>query len=179
MTLSAYLPFFRNHNILSAVSQEPYAWDSVADSSRENIAIRYSLLPYWVSSLGSLPTEYIVVSDVSERGALSMQYTLFADASRYGTPPIQALFYEFPNEPELLAVDRQFMIGNALLVTPVLYPNVTTVKGSKFFDFLICLPSSSVRRQVISLVQGPSYGVTSPRTSDCRTPRKRRRSWFH
>ncbi|KAF9779894.1 glycosyl hydrolases family 31-domain-containing protein [Thelephora terrestris] len=103
MTLSAYLPFFRNHNILSAIPQEPYVWDSVADASRDNIAVRYSLLPYW--------------------------YTLFADASRHGTPPIKALFYEFPDEPELFAVDKQFMIGNALLVTPVLHPNVTTVQG--------------------------------------------------
>jgi len=53
MTLSAYLPFFRNHNILSAIPQEPYVWDSVADASRDNIAVRYSLLPYWVSLLGS------------------------------------------------------------------------------------------------------------------------------
>lgn len=103
MSLSAYLPFFRNHNILSAIPQEPYVWDSVADAARDNIAIRYSLLPYW--------------------------YTQFADASRYGTPPIKALFYEFPNEPELFAVDEQFMIGNALLVTPVLHPNVTAVQG--------------------------------------------------
>jgi hypothetical protein len=50
MTLSAYLPFFRNHNILSAIPQEPYVWDSVADASRDNIAVRYSLLPYWVSA---------------------------------------------------------------------------------------------------------------------------------
>lgn len=61
----------------------------------------------------------------------SLKYTLFADASRYGTPPIKALFYEFPDESELFAVDKQFMIGNALLVTPVLHPNVTTVQGSQ------------------------------------------------
>jgi len=132
MTLSAYLPFFRNHNILSAIPQEPYAWDSVADASRDNIAVRYSLLPYWVSLLGSfLLTEHTAVSDVSGCGFLSIKYTLFADASRYGTPPIKALFYEFPHEPELFAADKQFMIGDALLVTPVLHPNVTTVQGIK------------------------------------------------
>lgn len=69
-----------------------------------------------------------------------MKYTLFADASRYGTPPIKALFYEFTNEPELFAVDTQFMIGTALLVTPVLHPNVTTVQGFETFGFLF--PSS-------------------------------------
>jgi hypothetical protein len=65
MTLSAYLPFFRNHNILSAISQEPYVWDSVADASRSNIAVRYSLLPYWVSPESFLPSHR---SNVSEWG---------------------------------------------------------------------------------------------------------------
>ena len=59
MTLSAYLPFFRNHNILSAIPQEPYVWDSVAEASRDNIAVRYSLLPYWVS---------VLVGDFNVRG---------------------------------------------------------------------------------------------------------------
>jgi hypothetical protein len=36
-----------------------------------------------------------------------------------------------------------------------------------------------MQRQVISLVQDPSYGVTSSHTSDCRTPHKRRLSGFH
>ncbi|KAL7286001.1 hypothetical protein ACG7TL_001117 [Trametes sanguinea] len=103
MQLSAFMPFYRNHNVRSALSQEPYRWDSVANASRTAISIRYSLLPYW--------------------------YTLFANASMRGTPPIRALFFEFPDEPELFAVDRQYMIGRDLLVTPVLTPNVSTVDG--------------------------------------------------
>lgn len=47
----------------------------------------------------------------------------------YGTPPVRALFFEFPNEPELLAVDLQWMIGRDILVTPVMNPNVSTVDG--------------------------------------------------
>ncbi|PPQ71212.1 hypothetical protein CVT24_009993 [Panaeolus cyanescens] len=103
MQLSAFTPFYRNHNIKGAISQEPYRWDSVANASRTAIAIRYSLLPYW--------------------------YTLFANSSTKGTPPVRALFYEFPNEPELFAVDTQFLVGSDILVTPVLAPNVTTVSG--------------------------------------------------
>ncbi|KAI0757707.1 glycosyl hydrolases family 31-domain-containing protein [Daedaleopsis nitida] len=103
MQLSAFMPFFRNHNIRSALPQEPYRWDSVAEASRTAIGIRYSLLPYW--------------------------YTLFANASMSGTPPIRALFFEFPDEPELFEVDRQFLIGHDILVTPVLTPNVSTVDG--------------------------------------------------
>ena len=59
----------------------------------------------------------------------ALQYTLFANASLYGTPPVRALFFEFPQEPELLSVDRQFMVGSDILVTPVLTSNVTSVSG--------------------------------------------------
>ncbi|KAG6827387.1 hypothetical protein H0H92_011985 [Tricholoma furcatifolium] len=103
MQLSAFTPFYRNHNVRGAIPQEPYRWDSVADASRTAIAIRYALLPYW--------------------------YTLFANSSSHGTPPVRALFFEFPNEPELFDVATQFLIGRDILVTPVLNPNVTTVNA--------------------------------------------------
>ncbi|KAI0338173.1 glycoside hydrolase family 31 protein [Trametopsis cervina] len=103
MQLSAFMPFYRNHNERGAISQEPYRWDSVANASRIAITQRYSLLPYW--------------------------YTLFANSSQFGAPPVRALFYEFPDEPELFAVDRQYLIGRDLLVTPVLTPNVSSVDG--------------------------------------------------
>ncbi|THU98207.1 hypothetical protein K435DRAFT_777589 [Dendrothele bispora CBS 962.96] len=101
MQLAAFTPFFRNHNERGAISQEPYRWDSVAEASRTAIATRYSLLPYW--------------------------YTLFANASTQGTPPVRALFFEFPDEPDLFSIDTQFLIGRDILVTPVLSPNVSTV----------------------------------------------------
>jgi alpha-glucosidase (family GH31 glycosyl hydrolase) len=58
-----------------------------------------------------------------------LQYTLFANASTLGTPPVRALFFEFPDEPELFSVDRQFLIGRDILITPVLTPNASTVDG--------------------------------------------------
>ncbi|KAJ7318767.1 glycosyl hydrolases family 31-domain-containing protein [Mycena albidolilacea] len=103
MQLAAFTPFYRNHNVKGAISQEPYVWDSVANASRTAIAVRYALLPYW--------------------------YSLFANASLSGTPPVRALFWEFPNEPELFAIDRQFLVGRDILVTPVLTPNVSSVDG--------------------------------------------------
>ncbi|KAK7031219.1 hypothetical protein VNI00_013635 [Paramarasmius palmivorus] len=104
MQLCAFTPFYRNHNMLGAISQEPYRWESVANASRTAIATRYSMLPYW--------------------------YTLFANSSTRGTPPVRALFFEFPDEPELFGLDHQFMIGRDILVTPVLTPNVTMVEGT-------------------------------------------------
>lgn len=60
----------------------------------------------------------------------SLQYTLFANSSIRGTPPVRALFFEFPNERELFNVSTQFLVGRDILVTPVLAPNVTTVDGA-------------------------------------------------
>jgi len=44
-----------------------------------------------------------------------------------GLPPVKASFFEFPDEPELFAVDRQWLVGSGswevgsdILVTPVL-----------------------------------------------------------
>jgi hypothetical protein len=40
---------------------------------------------------------------------LVQKYTLFANASTAGLPPVRTLFYEFPDEPELFTVDRQWL----------------------------------------------------------------------
>ncbi|KAF2868731.1 glycosyl hydrolases family 31-domain-containing protein [Massariosphaeria phaeospora] len=103
MQLSAFFPFYRNHNTLSALSQEPFRWSSVAEASRTAMHIRYSLLPY--------------------------MYTLFHEAHTTGSTVMRALAWEFPNEPQLAGVDNQFLLGPSILVTPVLEPQVDTVKG--------------------------------------------------
>ena len=102
MQLGAFYPFSRNHNNKGATSQEPYAFDEqVTDISRHVLNARYSLLPYY--------------------------YTLFHYASR----PISStnspaatvtrpLFFEFPDDPNTYDIDRQFMVGNGLLISPVL-----------------------------------------------------------
>jgi alpha-glucosidase len=103
MQLSAFFPFYRNHNVLTAIPQEAYRWSSVAEASRVAMNIRYSLLPYW--------------------------YTLFYKASKTGDPTIRALFYEFPDDSSLADADHQFLVGDALLVTPVLAQGYTNVSG--------------------------------------------------
>ena len=66
-----------------------------------------------------------------ENNSALFQYTLFANASMFGTPPVRALFFEFPEEPELFDVDLQWMVGSDILVTPVMTPNVSTVDGER------------------------------------------------
>lgn len=103
MQLSAWYPFYRNHNNRNAIPQEAYIWATTAESTRRIMDIRYSLLPY--------------------------TYTLFHKANTAGETVLRALAWEFPNDASLAAVDNQFMSGPALLITPVLVPQATTVKG--------------------------------------------------
>ncbi|KAK1076949.1 hypothetical protein LTR33_008506 [Friedmanniomyces endolithicus] len=67
------------------------------------MAIRYSLLPY--------------------------MYTLFYYASTTGSTVMRALAWEFPNDPTLAAIDNQFLLGPAILVTPVLGQGLTSAQG--------------------------------------------------
>lgn len=103
MQLSAFFPFYRNHNAIGALSQEPFRWATVANASRTAMHIRYSILPYF--------------------------YTLFYQAHTTGSTVMRALAWEFPNEPQLAGVDTQFLLGPSLLITPVLEPQVDYVRG--------------------------------------------------
>lgn len=103
MQLSAFFPFYRNHNVLSAIPQEPFRWATVASATKTAMNIRYTLLPY--------------------------MYTLFHQAHTTGSTVMRALAWEFPNDPQLAAVDTQFLLGPNILVTPVLEPQVDTVNG--------------------------------------------------
>lgn len=104
MQLGSFFPFYRNHNVLGALPQEPYVWDEVLRASKITMDIRYSLLPYY--------------------------YTLMYVAHQTGLPVLRALLWEFPDDPKLADVSTQFFVGEALIVTPVLEPNVTSVKGT-------------------------------------------------
>lgn len=103
MQLSAFFPFYRNHNVLSALPQEPYRWSAVADASKAAMRIRYALLPYL--------------------------YTTFYLSHATGSTTLRALAWDFPDEPWLAAADRQFLLGDAVLVTPCLAQGADTVDG--------------------------------------------------
>ncbi|DBA02135.1 TPA: hypothetical protein N0F65_011202 [Lagenidium giganteum] len=104
--LGAFYPFSRNHNNLEAIPQETYLWESVTAIGQKFIGLRYRLLPYL--------------------------YTLGYQAHVSGTPIARALFMEFPEDTNTHvspAVDRQFMLGNSLLITPVLTKGAKSVTG--------------------------------------------------
>ena len=130
--LSAFFPFYRNHNTLSANSQEAYVWSSVIDATKTAMNIRFQLLPY--------------------------MYTLFYLAHTTGSTVMRALAWEFPNDPSLAAADRQFFLGPAILVTPVLdqgHVNVSGVfpgsgKGEIYYDWY----------NLSAVMSGPGENVT-------------------
>jgi len=103
MQLSAFFPFYRNHNSIGAAPQEPYVWASVAEASRIAMNIRYTLLPYI--------------------------YTTFYLSHTTGSTTMRALAWEFPNDPTLANADRQFLLGSSLMITPVLVQGATSVNG--------------------------------------------------
>jgi len=117
MQLSAFFPFYRNHNTLDGAPQEAYVWASVIDATKTAMAIRFQLLPY--------------------------MYTLFYQAATTGTTVLRALAWEVPQDPALAAADRQFFLGPAILVTPVLVQGVKSVagvfpgvgRGEKYYDW--------------------------------------------
>lgn len=104
MELAAFYPFYRNHNNINSIAQEPYVWASTATATRTVTNIRYSLLPYI--------------------------YTLFHKAHSKADTVLNALIWEFPDDGDYIkGVDSQFMLGPSLLITPVLEPIARTVKG--------------------------------------------------
>lgn len=104
MQLGSFFPFYRNHNILGAISQEPYVWESVTEATKTSMQIRYLLLPYY--------------------------YTLLHEAHTTGIPILRAFAWQFPENKNVSTVDTQFFVGDALVVTPVLEQGVDTVKGT-------------------------------------------------
>ncbi|KAL9041462.1 MAG: hypothetical protein Q9214_004103 [Letrouitia sp. 1 TL-2023] len=122
-----------NHNTLTARSQEAYVWASVADASRTAMRIRYSILPY--------------------------MYTLFYLAHNTGSTVMRALAWEFPLDPLLANADRQFFLGPALLVTPVLAQGATSVdgvfpgagKGEVYYDWYTYSPIQASPGQNVTI----------------------------
>lgn len=102
--LGAFYTFSRNHNGLNNRDQDPGAFGSeVSQSAKFITEMRYSLLPYL--------------------------YTLFYRAHVDGRTVMRPLFHEFPSDLKTYDVDRQFLWGSSLLITPVLDQGKTSVCG--------------------------------------------------
>ncbi|XP_008581187.1 PREDICTED: LOW QUALITY PROTEIN: maltase-glucoamylase, intestinal-like [Galeopterus variegatus] len=98
MQLGAFYPFSRNHNTIGTRRQDPVAWNSTFEMfSRKVLQTRYTLLPYL--------------------------YTLMHKAHAEGSTVVRPLLHEFTDDNTTWDIDRQFMLGPALLISPVLESN--------------------------------------------------------
>eukprot|EP00117_Sycon_ciliatum_P004616 scpid29377/ scgid3594/ Lysosomal alpha-glucosidase; Acid maltase len=106
MQLGSFYPFSRNHNIIGTLAQDPAAprfSEAFRNSTRSALTMRYRLLPYL--------------------------YTLFFFASSTGSSVARPLFFEYPTDVNTLGIDRQFLWGSDLLISPVLEKNATKVSA--------------------------------------------------
>ena len=86
-------PFFRNHYAKGTRNQEPYAFDQATlDACRKAIDLRYHLLPY------------------------------IYDLAHEDLPILRPLVMEYPDDPTVANICDQYLIGENLLVAPVISP---------------------------------------------------------
>ncbi|XP_074861552.1 neutral alpha-glucosidase AB isoform X2 [Carettochelys insculpta] len=113
--LAAYQPFYRAHAHLDTIRREPWLFGEENKALiRAAIRQRYALLPYW--------------------------YTTFYHSYRSGQPVMRPLWVEYPDDVTTFSIDDQFLIGNALLVHPVVEQGAPGVqvylpgKGEVWYD---------------------------------------------
>ena len=93
--VGALFPFSRTHTVSFSPDQEPWSFGPrVENISRTAIERRYRLLPYL--------------------------YTLFHQASIDGLPVWRPVFFADPADPKLRAEDHAFLMGDDVLVEPLL-----------------------------------------------------------
>jgi alpha-glucosidase len=98
--LSTFLPFFRTHSSVESPPREPWTFDeSILDSLRDHLKLRCRMIPYL--------------------------YTLAWEAMRTGHPLVRPLFWSDPGNQSLWSIDDEFILGDELLIAPVLEPGAT------------------------------------------------------
>ncbi|MGC8874850.1 MAG: TIM-barrel domain-containing protein [Chloroflexia bacterium] len=92
--MAAFMPLFRTHSRLDAPPREPWTFgESALEIAREYLRLRYRLLPYL--------------------------YSVLWQSARTGWPMVRPLFWLDPQDETLWDVDDAFLLGDALLVAPI------------------------------------------------------------
>jgi alpha-glucosidase len=98
--VSFLAPFCRNHKNIDSYDQEPWRFGKYyEDIIRKYLKLRYQLLPFL--------------------------YTTLEEAHRTGVPLFRPLVLNYQDDSSTYNLDDQFMVGNDLLVAPVMKPDVT------------------------------------------------------
>lgn len=115
MEMGPFIPIFRNHSNMYTRRQEPWAFGPRAEKiAKKSIELRYELLPYI--------------------------YDLYYISNKEGLPIFRPMIMEYEKDMNLLNMREQFMLGENMLVAPVLYEGersktVYLPKGSWFNYF--------------------------------------------
>ncbi|KAG8560570.1 hypothetical protein GDO81_015038 [Engystomops pustulosus] len=128
----SFQPFFRAHAMQGTRRREPWLFGEDNTSIiRRVIKERYTLLPFW--------------------------YLLFYRAYLFAEPVMRPLWVVFPKDPDVFGIDKEYMLGDALLIAPVLDPGVTSLDvlfpghGEHWYDFRKFNPISSSHRQKVDV----------------------------
>lgn len=88
-------------------------WSQVSEVARKVLAARYRLMPYL--------------------------YTAFFDSHTYGCPVARPLFFGWPGDNTTRGVNEQWMMGDALLVSPIMYASTSSARvyfpAGTWYDF--------------------------------------------
>ncbi|WP_415298519.1 glycoside hydrolase family 31 protein [Clostridium perfringens] len=115
MEMGPFIPIFRNHSNMYTRRQEPWAFGPRAEKiAKKSIELRYELLPYI--------------------------YDLYYISHKEGLPIFRPMIMEYEKDMNLLNMREQFMLGENVIVAPVLYEGersktVYLPKGSWFNYF--------------------------------------------
>jgi alpha-glucosidase len=94
-------PFFRNHHAVDGYDQEPWRFGKYyEDIIRKYLKLRYQLLPFL--------------------------YTTLEEAHRTGVPVFRPLMLNYQDDESTYNLDDEFMIGDDLLVAPIVKPDLTS-----------------------------------------------------
>jgi alpha-glucosidase len=97
---ASFSPLFRNHSAKGSKRQEPWLYgEQVVDIHRKYIKLRYQFLPYL--------------------------YDLFYQGEKTGLPVMRPLVLHYENDPNTHNLNGEFLVGESLLVAPVLEQGAT------------------------------------------------------
>ncbi|XP_051801835.1 LOW QUALITY PROTEIN: sucrase-isomaltase, intestinal-like [Acanthochromis polyacanthus] len=140
MQVGAFYPFSRNHNAEGYRPQDPayYGADSMlVASSKHYLTIRLHTAAYL--------------------------YTLFYKAHTAGETVVRPVLHEFYDDENTWTVDRQFLWGKYLLITPVLDPGKEDVwayiPDAKWYDYDTMVPLTERKKHVNMHVPAEKLGL--------------------
>lgn len=96
--VGAFFPYFRNHCAIGFARQEPWAFGETYEQMvKRYIELRYEWLPHL--------------------------YTLCFEAYQTGVPMMRPLMLEYSDDAETWNISDQFMVGNEVMIAPVMRPH--------------------------------------------------------